>query len=131
MKHELLNTNWEQIFENLNTQCMWSVFHSKVLLLIDKYIPTCIFKSNSKPKWLDSSTLKLIKQKHKAWNTYKATQHYADFISYTRSKNVATASIRKAKSTFESNLAISVKNNPSLFWKYVRNNAKVVVMSLP
>ena len=69
MKHELLNTNWEQIFENLNMQCMWSVFHSKVLLLIDKYIPTRIFKSYSKPKWLDSSTLKLIKQKHKAWNT--------------------------------------------------------------
>ena len=99
--------------------------HSKVLLLIDKYIPTRIFKSYSKPKWLDSSTLKLIKQKHKAWNTYKATRHYADFILYTRSINIATASIRKAKSTFESNLAISIKNDPSLFWKYVRNNAKV------
>ena len=63
--------------------------------------------------------------KHKAWNTYKATQRYADFILYTRSRNIATASIRKAKSTFESNLAISIKNNPSIFWKYVRNNAKV------
>ena len=104
---------------------MWSVFHTKILSLINKYIPTCIFKPNSKPKWLDSSTLRLIKKKHKAWNTYKATRRHTDFILYTKSRNIATSSIRKAKSTFEFNLAINVKHNPSLFWKYVRNNAKV------
>jgi len=97
-----------------------------MLFLIDKYIPLRIFKSNVKHKWLNSSTtLKLIKQKHKAWNTYKATHHHADFILYTKHRNAATASIRKAKSSFETNLANNVKNNPLLFWKYVRNNSKV------
>jgi len=26
MKHELLNTDWEQVFESLNMQSMWSTF---------------------------------------------------------------------------------------------------------
>ena len=40
-----------------------------------------IFKSNTKPKWLNSTTLKLIKRKYKAWNMYKATCCHSDFIS--------------------------------------------------
>ena len=63
---QLLNTNWEVLFEGLNTEEMWSLFHSKLLFLIDKYIPTQTFEPNSRPKWLNSSTLKAIKQKHKA-----------------------------------------------------------------
>ena len=31
-----------------------------------------------------------------------------------------TAAVRKARFTFETNLANNVKHNPSLFWKYVR-----------
>ena len=75
MKHELLSTDWEQVFGSLDMQTIWSIFHSKMLLLIDKYIPSCIFRSNVKTKWLNLSTLKLIKRKHKARNTYKATWH--------------------------------------------------------
>jgi len=51
---------------------MWLFLHSKLLSLIDKYVSTQTFEPNSKtrPKWLDPSA---FKQKHKAWNTYKAT----------------------------------------------------------
>ena len=60
MTRDLLNTNWEVLFEGLNTEKMWLLFHSKLLFLIDKYVPTQTFESNSKPKWLNSSTLKAI-----------------------------------------------------------------------
>ena len=120
-----MNTNWEVLFEGLNTEKMWLLFHSKLLFLIDKYVPTQTFESNSKPKWLNSSTLKAIKQKHKAWNTYKATHHHVDYLSYTTKRNIATATVKRAKSNFELKLVDSVKENPSVFWKYVRENAKV------
>ena len=44
----------------------------------------------------------------------------------------ATAAAKRAKSTFELKLVDNVKQNPSVFWKYVRENAKVCsdVMSL-
>ena len=35
------------------------------------------------------------------------------------------AAVRKARFTFETNLANNVKHNFSLFWKYVRDNTRV------
>ena len=44
----LLNTDWVELFQGLNTESMWLAFHAKLLNLIDKYIPVKIY--NSKPK---------------------------------------------------------------------------------
>ena len=54
-----------------------------------------------------------------------ATRHYSDFVTYTRYRNIATATVRSVKSTFETGLANNIKHNPSLFWKYVRNNSRI------
>ena len=40
---------------------MWLCFHTKLLNLIDKYIPIETFNSKPKPKWLDLFTLKKTK----------------------------------------------------------------------
>jgi len=77
----LLNINWKVLFEGLNTEEMWSLLHSKLLYLIDEYVPIQNFEPNSRPKWLNSSTLKAIKPKNKAWNTYKATHRHDDYVS--------------------------------------------------
>ena len=132
MTRELLNTDWEVLFEGLDAENMWHLFHSKLLSLIDKYIPIQLVEPNSKPKWLNSFALKTIKQKHKAWNTYKSTHWQSDYVLYTTKRNIATAAVKRAKSNFELKLADSVKRNPSAFWKYVRENAKVrnEIMSL-
>jgi len=66
MTRELLNTDWEVLFKGLDTENMWQIFYSKLLSLIDKYIPIQLFEPNSKPKWLNSFAFKTIKQKHKA-----------------------------------------------------------------
>jgi len=78
MTRELLNTDWEALFEGLDIENMWQLLHSKLLSLIDKYIPIQTVMHNSKPKWLNSFALKTIKQKHKACNTYKATHQQSD-----------------------------------------------------
>ena len=110
---ELLDTTWEQLFAGLNTESIWLCFHSKLLNLIDKYIPINTSSSKRKPKWLDWLTLKSIKFKHKSWNTYKATKHHEDFISYTKFRN--SAAVKCAMSTFETNLAKNIQHNPNLF----------------
>ena len=79
------------------------------------YVPVQIIKCKPKPKWLNHSTPKAIKHKHKVWNTYKATKHHSDFISYANYRNVATGAVRNAKHTFEMSLANNIKHNPSLF----------------
>ena len=64
----------------------------------DKYIPIQTVEPNSKPKWLNSFALKTIKQKHKAWNTYKATHQQSDYVLYTAKRNITTAAVKMAKS---------------------------------
>ena len=112
MTRELLNTDWEVLFEGLDTENIWQLFHSKLLSLIDKYIPIQLVEPNSKPKWLNSFALKTIKQKYKAWNTYKATHLQSDYALCTTKRNIAIAAVKRAKSNFELKLADSVKHNP-------------------
>ena len=92
-------------------ESMWLSFHTRMLDLINKYVPVKTFSSTTKPKWLDQSTQKIIKLKHKAWNTYKATRRCEDYISYTKCRNKATAAVKYAKSTFETNLARNIQHN--------------------
>ena len=68
-----------------------------------------MFESNSKAKWLNSSTLKAIKQKHKAWNTYKATHHHVDYLSYTTKRNITTGTVKRANPIL--NLSLLIVSN--------------------
>ena len=115
MTHELLNVDWAHLFEGQDMNSMWLCFHTTILKLIDKYIPIKTFNSKHKPKWLDCSTLKKIKIKYKAWNIYKATRRYKDFISYTRCRNIATTVVKYAKSSFETKLAKNIQQNLTYF----------------
>ena len=38
---------------------------------------------------------------------------------------IATTAVKYAKSSFETKLAKDIQQNPTLFWKYVRNRTKV------
>jgi len=106
MTRDLLNTDWKVLD-------MWLFLHSKPLSLIDKYVPTQMFAPNSKtrPKWLSPSAFKAIKQKHKPWNTYKATRCQSDYVSYATKRNITTSTVGGAKSDFEFKLVDSVKQN--------------------
>ena len=56
-----------------------------MLHLIDKHVPTqFISPSGPKPMWMNSATLKVVKQKRKAWMKYKATKWMSDFVTYTK-----------------------------------------------
>ena len=124
MTHELLNIDWAHLFGQ-GTDAMWLCFYTKLLNLIDKYIPIETFNSKPKPTWLDLVTLKKIKLKHKAWNIYKTTRRHEAFIFYAKCRNIATTAVKYTKSSFETKLAKDTQHNPTLFWKYVRNNTKV------
>ena len=126
MTSELLNINWPILFNGLDIDATWSIFHSTMLQLIDKYVPTILISpSGPRPMWMNSATLKAVKLKRKAWMRYKATRRISDFVAYTKYRNLSTTAVRHAKYTFEKNLASKVKSDCNLFWKYVRSCTKV------
>ena len=123
---ELLNINWPILFNGLDIDAIWSIFHSTMLQLIDKHVPTILISlSGPRPMWMNSATLKAVNLKRKAWMKYKATRRISDFVAYTKYRNLSTTAVRHAKYTFEKNLASKVKSDGNLFWKYVRSCTKV------
>ena len=105
-------TSWEVLFKGLKNEKTWLLIQR---FFIDKYDPTETFESNSRPKWLNYSSIKTIKQKHKAWNTNKVTHHlnYFRLVSYTTKRKITinyAAAIKRAKPNLELKLVDSVKN---------------------
>ena len=123
---ELLNIKWTALFNGLDIDTTWSLFHSTMLHFIDKYIPTqLISPSGPKPMWMNSATMKAVKQKRKTLMKYKATKWMSDFVTYTKCRNLSTAAVRDANYMFEKNLASKVKSDYNRLWKYVRSCTKV------
>ena len=77
------------MFNGLDIDATWSLFHSIMLQLIDKYVPTSSIKlAGPRPMWMNSAALKFVKQKRKAWMKYKATRLRTDFIAYIPSTEI-------------------------------------------
>ena len=108
---------------------MWEFFYSKYIEFTDKYIPSVNFspRDPSCPLWLDNTTLKLIRKKRKAWAKHKVTKQQSDFLAFVKIRNSTTSAIRDAKSVYEHNLALDIKNNPKA---YVHHSTKVKPTSL-
>ena len=125
---DLFNEDWMVLFQDLNVSAMWEIFHSKLLYLMNKYIPSINFSSTkvrSHPLWLNKEILRDIKLKHKAWNKYLFTRQKSDFDAYSKIRNHSTFMVRKSRLLFEAKLATNVKVNPKKFWSYVNQTIKV------
>ena len=65
-----------------------------------------------KPPWLSRDIAKLIKDKRKAWNTYnKDKTSDIKWETYTRSRNLTSKEIIKAKTYYEDKIANDSKKN--------------------
>ena len=107
---ELLDLDWNVMFNGLTTEEMWHHFHSIYCKLVDKYIPSVIPKANNSPQWMNKSLKNIINLKRKAWARYKRTLHPLDYSNYALRRNECTAAVRRAKYEFENNLVRLILN---------------------
>ena len=99
---------------------MWSCFHTKLLKLIDKYIPIKTFDSKPKPKWLDCSTLKRLRSNIKLGIFIRPPDVMkTSFLILSVETLLLQLLNMPNKQTFEMKLAKDIQQNPTLFWKYV------------
>jgi len=98
-----------------------TAFHKP--FLIDKYIPTQTFEPNSRPKWLNSSTLKAIKQNIKHGTPTKLLTAMMTMLPTPQRETLLLLLLlllsKGQNQTLNSNLSIVLKQNLSVFWKCV------------
>lgn len=94
--------------------------------LFKKYVP--VIKSTSGktnfPHWYTREIMQLIKEKRKAWNSYRRTksQYYLDRMKQLRRELKRKMSIEY--SNFIKNAECSIKHDPKKFWRFVNGKKR-------
>lgn len=117
--------DWELEFEGLDVESMWNKF----LVFMRDSMTLCIPKSKTKkckyPVWMTREAIRARKKKAKLWKKYSASKNFVDKALYTEASNQATTIYRRAKYSYEKELAYSVKNNTKRFFAYTRSKTKI------
>ena len=88
------------------------------------YVPEKRKQKTYKQPWVNKSTAAVIDRKRRAWIKYSNCNNNENYQMYQQARNVATNNIRYAKRDYERNIAIKSKDEPKLFWNYVRSHTK-------
>ena len=67
---ELIDLDWNAMFNGLTTEEMWHHSHSIYCKLVDKYIPSVIPKAKNSPQWMSKSLKNIINLKRNTWAKY-------------------------------------------------------------
>ena len=68
-----------------------------------------------------------IKRKTSAFDLYRQYKEGKDYLEYGKTRNAASAEVRKAVREYENEIAKLVKKNPRMFYIHVNNKLKTRV----
>ena len=137
MRNDLTNSNWIDEFMNPSTQHSvedrWSSLQEKIVDLRNRFVPKCA-PTNSQ-SWrskgnypINKDAQQALKKKNRAYRAWMSTSDHREREAcrgqYTEARNKAKTLLRKAKRTFEKNIAEQAKSNPKAFWSHTRSKLK-------
>ena len=122
---QILSKDWEAETEGKTSEEAYNTF----LQIYNKAVEECVPKSYTtvdteytKPVWMRSETLKLIKKKHSNHTKYLNTKQDCDKDSYKVIRNKVTHQVAEDRRTFEQKIAREIKENSKAFWKYANSS---------
>ena len=121
MKNDLSNVDWESVFLEKDAQHCWDFFHETVDKIVEEHVPLRAVKNSSKPIWMNTNILRIVRKKRKLWKKYVKTRDYEQFVAYKKIEKDVKNCIRKAKKNIESKLAKDMKKNPKAFYSYINS----------
>ena len=81
----------------------------------------------SKPIWMTYEAQKAVTAKHNSCKRYARSRQDYDFEDFKGKRNQATKEVRRARMTFEKELAKNLKTDVKTYGRYVNNGMKVRV----
>jgi len=114
-------------YDNESVQVSWSTFTEKLTKIIEQNIPKCAVRLQRRQNpYIDTETAKAIRDKKSKWIKYRHCKNHLTYNNFKIARNKVTDCIRKSKYKYEKNIAENAKQNPKLFWKYVRSKSKTI-----
>ena len=121
---ELNLVNWGEEFGEKTVQECWIIFKTKLMELVDKYIPMSTQGDYNEP-WMNKSLMRYWKRKYHAWKRYTENKNFARQQEYRREADVFKRQARQAKRIYEKRLSKGARHNKKAFFRYV--NSKLTV----
>ena len=116
----LNNINWEFILCNLNIEQAWTTFQNKMSEAIHQFVPLSKPRLHKSPPWSNNLTRQAVKDKNKAWSTYKKNKNEENWANFAAARNKCNRQITNQKIDFEKRMSTNIKSNPKIFWNYVK-----------
>ena len=123
VRDELQQRNWFNLL-NSNFDDDYETFCNLLNSLLDKHSPMSTQPKKKKNIYMTNEAIRLKNTKGRLWKRYITTRTKFDRENYIRCKNGLRALIRTLRSNFEQNLALNIKSNPKMFWKYAKTRLK-------
>lgn len=131
LRESLANVDWSPIQCNeASVEDCWLYIKDHINTAMCKHIPKIQINeqpssSNKRPIWMNKGILKKIKHKYNTYKQYLQTLDELDYQLYIKARNKCTKAVKMGKIMYERNIALSARNNPKCFWKYVRSRTTV------
>ena len=123
MRNQLSTINWFNLLNEKSIDDSWNIFQSIIENLVRKFIPNVDSSKQSKKRslWMNKTAFAKVKKKTQMYHRYLQTKDGIDYLNYTRARNQAKSSCRKAMIEFEKSIAKQAKSNPKAFYRYAKS----------
>ena len=106
---------------NLNVLDAWDCFSDTFNRLLQQTVPiVASAKRRNKNIYITHETKSLKNKRNHMWRKYTRSCSESDFRAYSGTRNVLRTLTRNLRRNFERRVANNVKQNPKVFWSYVK-----------
>lgn len=98
-----------------------SVFYEQIYAIFNEHVPQKIPSRKQYPPWFDSYIIRLLRQKDKAWKTYKKSNSVDDYNHFRQLRASLKVSIHNAYNKYIEEAENSIKTDPNKFWSFVNS----------
>ena len=119
-QENLLNSNWEDFFNNDDPNWLWDFMYKTILANIEPMCPMKSFKvAGFKEPWMTNEAIEAIKDKDRALNRAKRTKNAEDWEQAKRVRNRVGRDIENLRADYLKNQQEAHKTDPKKFWKSI------------
>ena len=124
MRDLLRQSRWSEILRRGTVDEAWGILAAKITAATTTFVPTVRSTNLSRPKWMNRELLRLVRQKRRAWKTFKSYGTFESLEKYKKLEKDVVKKVRNAKRKMEKEIANTKENNNKKFTSYIKSKTK-------
>jgi hypothetical protein len=122
---QLSNIDWESKLAQGDIDDLWQRFADELSITYEENIPESRSMSRKyDTPWINEESKTALIKKRKLWKKYKYNRNLQNKKKYEEARNEANRLVRKAKYEYECSIAINMKEDSKIFWKFIQSKTK-------